>query len=583
MADTLPRKLAAVLYADVAGYSRLTGADEEATHRRLSEYLDLISVAIARHHGNVVHYAGDAVLADFRTATDALDCATSVQTDLEERNRDLPDKLKLCFRIGINLGEVILDRDDIYGDGVNVAARLEGLADPGGICISDSVRTAVGNKLELEYGFMGEQAVKNIAEPIRAYKVYAKSSLQTDIATPLELPDQPTIAVLPLTNMSGDPEREYFSDGITDDITTELSRFRDLVVIASNSSFSYKGKSVKVQDIAADLGVRYILEGSLRADGNRVRITTQLVDSATGRHMWAERYNREIDDIFDLQDEIAQKVASTVAGRLRLTAREIARRKPAQNLAAYDHLLRGESISADTEENNRLAIEAFEKAIELDPTCARAYTGLAQHHLIEWYSDWGDSTEQCLQRALECTEKSILLDPYDNKVLWRAAYIYIHNGNFDQAREHLERAFELNPNDADTMVVMGALYRGVGEPEEAIRYCQKAMKLNPFHPDYYHLNLAEAYFAARKYSEALIPIKRFLSRNPGFMLHYRLLAGTYAQLGRLEEARSVVAKILAVEANASVKTERERNRRFWKHADDLESFLDGLRKAGLPD
>ena len=583
MANRLPRKLAAILYADVAGYSRLTGEDEDETHHRLSEYLDLFSDLVAQHQGTVVHYAGDAVLAEFSTATDALQCASAIQNDLSDRNQPLPDTRRVYFRIGINLGEVIVDRGDIYGDGVNVAARLESLADPGGICISDSVRSAVGKKLELEYGFMGEQSVKNIAEPVRAYKVFTKSQLPADATTPLELPDQPAIAVLPFTNLSGDPKREYFSDGITDDIITELSRFRDLVVIARNSSFSYKGKSVKVQEIAVDLGVRYILEGSVRADASRVRISTQLIDSDTGHHMWAERYNREVDDIFDLQDEIAQHVASTVAGRLRLTAQELARRKPAENLAAYDHLLRGESIAGDTEENNRLAIEAFEKAIELDPTCARAYTGLAQHYLLEGWDDWGESYEYCMQRALECTAKAISLDQYDTKVLWRAGYVYVIYGEFDKARMHLARALELNANDADAISVMGVLLTAIGEPEESIRHCLLAMKLNPFCPGYYFYNLAEAYYGARQYAEVLEPIKKFIGQSPKFMSPYRTLAGAYAQLGRLEEAQTVVAEILAVEPNASVAKERDRNARNWKHSSDLEHWLDGLRKAGLPE
>ena len=583
MGKRLQRKLAAVLYADVAGYSRLTGEDEDDTHHRLSEYLDSISDSIIGHHGKVVHYAGDAVLAEFGTATDALQCAKAIQDDISERNQPLPDTRKIHFRIGINLGEVIVDRGDIYGDGVNVAARLKGLADPGGICISDSVRSAVGKKLELEYGFMGEQSVKNITEPVRAYKVFEKSTLKADTITPLELPDQPVIAVLPFANLSGDPQREYFSDGITDDIITELSRFRDLIVIARNSSFSYKGRSVKVQEIAADLGVRYILEGTVRADASQVRISTQLIDSDTGHQMWAERYSREVDDIFDLQDEIARNVASTVAGRLRRTAQELARRKPAENLAAYDHLLRGESIAGDTEENNLLAVEAFEKAIELDPTCARAYTGLAQHYLIEGYNDWGETYEHCMRRALEYTAKSISLDQYDTKVLWRAGYVYVIYGKFDDARMHLERALELNPNDADAISVMGVLLTATGEPEESIRRCLLAMKLNPFCPGYYFYNLAEAYYGARQYAEVLKPIKEFISQSPKFMSPYRTLAGAYAQLGRLEEAQAVVDEILAAEPEASVAKERDRNALTWKHTSALEHWLDGLRKAGLPE
>ena len=312
MEDKLPRKLAVILYADVADYSRLTGEDEDTTHRRLSEYLDLVSNSIGHHQGNVVHYAGDAVLADFGTVTNALECATSIQNDLSNRNQDLPDERKIQFRIGINLGEVIVDRDDIYGNDVNVAARLESLADVGGICISDAVRTAIGNKLPIAYEFMGEQSVKNIKEPIRAYQVILHPQEQGREVDPefqeFELPQKPSIAVLPFTNMNADPEQEYFSDGISEDIITALSKINNLLVIARNSTFTYKGKAVDVRQISREQGVRYVLEGSVRKAGNRIRVTAQLIDATTGHHIWAERYDRELDDIFAVQDEIVREI-----------------------------------------------------------------------------------------------------------------------------------------------------------------------------------------------------------------------------------------------------------------------------------
>ncbi|MFQ5756341.1 MAG: haloacid dehalogenase type II [Acidiferrobacterales bacterium] len=325
--DRLPRKLAAILYADVAGYSRLTGEDEDATHRQLSEYLDLISATVESHRGRVMHYAGDAVLAMFDAVVDAVSCATEIQDKLRERNQELSNGRKVHFRIGVNLGDVIEDRGDIYGDGVNVAARLERLGDPGGICISDAVRSAIGKKLNLDYEDLGEQEVKNIAKPVRAYRVTIGEKEAPEVRAPgqpsLELPDKPSIAVLPFTNMSGDPDQEYFSDGITEDIITELSRFRELFVSTRNASFAFKGQSVDIVEVGAKLGVQFVAEGSVRKAGTRVRVTAQLVDAATGNHIWAERYDRELEDIFAVQDDISHTIVSTLAGRLKVATQKI--------------------------------------------------------------------------------------------------------------------------------------------------------------------------------------------------------------------------------------------------------------------
>ena len=345
MEERLPRKLAAILYADVAGYSRLTGEDEEGTHRRLSEYLDLISNAIAEHEGRVVHYAGDAVLADFGTVTEGLSCATFIQRKLTSRNQDLPDERQVQFRIGVNLGEVIVDRDDIYGDGVNVAARLESLAEPSGICISESVRSAIGKNLDLGYEFMGEQRVKNIEEPVRAYRVIMEEGEKPKIILTeeptLNVPDKPSIAVLPFDNLSGDSEQEYFADGISEDLITALSRIRWFFVIARNSSFTYKGQAVEVTRVADELGVRYVIEGSVRKAANRVRISAQLIDATTGRHVWAERYDRSLADIFELQDEMAQTIVGAVEPELSAAERERAARKPPESLDAWETYQRG--------------------------------------------------------------------------------------------------------------------------------------------------------------------------------------------------------------------------------------------------
>ncbi|MBI2750738.1 MAG: adenylate/guanylate cyclase domain-containing protein, partial [Burkholderiales bacterium] len=340
----LTRKLAAVVYADVAGYSRLTEQDEEATHRTLGAFLDQCSARIGEYGGRVVHYAGDAILAEFPSVMQALDCAVKTQCELAQRSAGVPQESRLQFRMGINLGEVIVDRGDIYGDGVNVAARLESLADPGGICVSGSVHEQVAGKVDLAFEDMGEQAVKNISKPVRAFRVrlgapQAAAPGAVAGGAARDRPDKPSIAVLPFNNMSGDPEQEFFADGITEDIITELSRFRELFVISRNSSFKYKGKAVEVQKFAKELGVQYVVEGSVRKAGNRVRITVQLIDAETDRHIWAERFDRELEDIFAIQDQVTSAIVAILPGRVEAATRDRAARKTTDNMAAYECVL----------------------------------------------------------------------------------------------------------------------------------------------------------------------------------------------------------------------------------------------------
>jgi adenylate cyclase len=425
----LPRKLAAILYADVAGYSRLTGADEDATHRLLSECLDVFSQIVERHHGRVMHYAGDAVLAMFEAVVDSLSCAASIQRELDSRNGELPDAQKLLFRIGVNLGDVIEDRGDIYGDGVNIAARLESLAEPGGICISESVHTAVAEKLPLDYESLGDQQVKNISKPVRAYRARLRQDAELPlpplapaplapapdaiekrrpafsiaVATmllagilaiggigywkPWEHTEEPaaemsSIAVLPFSNLSGDPEQEYFSDGIADDIITDLSQLSGLAVIARHSSFSYKGVSAKAQDIGKDLGVDYLLEGSVRKAGTRVRVTAQLIDTSNGHHLWAERYDRELGDIFALQDDIKRRIVEALSVQLTSEDDRKLARTDTSSFEAFDAFLQGRrNFSRQTVEGFEQAIEDYRRAITLDPNFARAYGALATTHM----------------------------------------------------------------------------------------------------------------------------------------------------------------------------------------------------------
>ncbi len=391
------RRLVAILAADVVGYSLLMGEDETGTLERLKALRkELVQPRITEHSGRIVKLMGDGLLAEFPSVVEAVQCAIEIQREMIGRETDVPNDQRIKLRIGVNLGDIIFEGSDIYGDGVNVAARLEGLAKPGGVCVSGAAFDAVEGKINLAIEDMGLQKVKNIAKPVRVYRVTAgegSDNIAIQMQDALTLPDKPSIAVLPFNNMSGDPEQEYFSDGITEDIITELSRFRELFVIARNSSFSFRNKTVKVQQIAADLGVRYVLEGSVRAARDQIRVTAQLIDAETGHHIWSERYNREITDLFTLQDEIVQTVAGTVAGRLQLTAEDRAVRKPIESLEAYDYTLRGQSIIADTRENNLRARQAYEKAIELDPIFARAYVGLALSYNIEWFNHWYPSSD----------------------------------------------------------------------------------------------------------------------------------------------------------------------------------------------
>ncbi len=588
MEERLPRKLAAILYADVAGYSRLTGEDEEGTHRTLRTYLDLISSSIKTHDGRVVHYAGDAVLADFGTVVDALTCAGAIQRDLAERNAGIPDDRKVQFRIGANLGDVIVDGEEIYGDGVNVAARLESLAEPGGICISDAVRTAVGKKLDLDYEDMGQQEVKNIEEPVRAYKVVMGSGVVPSVTTreepALVLRDKPSIAVLPFTNMSGDPEQEYFSDGITEDIITELSRFHDLSVIARNSSFTFKGKSVAISEVGSKLGVQYVVEGSVRKAGNRVRITAQLVDVATSDHIWADRYDRELEDIFVVQDEVVRTVTATLIGRVERVRRDRAKYKPTSNLEAYDCLLRGrEHFFRWTPADHPMAREMFEKAITLDPNYAAAYVGLAETHFQGWAAGWSEAPDRSFAGFCENAEKSVALDETDSRTLAVLGVAYLFRREFDQAHAHLDRALRLNPIDTRTLAHMARYDILVGEPERGIQRVNEASRIDPFGKFGWYLG--QAYYVARRYDEAISAFKSI--RNPIALIH-AWIAASYAQAGQEAEAKQAAQEcVSAKEAELGVRVESHNWLEFliqrwpFKHEEDSEHLREGLRKAGL--
>ncbi len=595
MNDRLPRKLAAILYADVAEYSRLTGEDEDSTHLVLSEFLDLISATIESLGGQIVHYAGDAVLARFDAVVDALSSAVAIQSEISVRNQEVPADRKLQFRIGVNLGDVIEDRGDIYGDGVNVAARLESLAQPGGICISESVRVALGNKIPLEFECMGEQEVKNITEPVLAYRTAiggtAIQAKNQQNQKPSDSTEKPSIAVLPFVNMSGDPEQEYFSDGITEDIITGLCRFRELIVIARGSSFAFKGQSVDITEVAKKLGVKYVLEGSVRKSGERVRITAQLSDATTGSHLWAENYDRVLEDVFAVQDDVAQKIISTLAGRLEEESKERALKKSDWNLSAYDYYLRGKHYWPNwrgSKDNVLRAREMFEKAMELDPDYASAFIGLAESYLAEFWSSWTTNRKAAGEHAFESARKAVELDNRDSHahLTLASSYLYVKS-NFELAEVHIQKALDLNPNDYWNYCLKTNFSMCAGDFEESIYCGNEAIRRNPFLPDGCLHGMGFSEYFAQRYDNA---IKTFGKLTAPDLEVQGCIAACYAQLGRDEDAGAAAAEFRD-RAMAELTSQRDWDEKSWreylsdmfnfKNPEHLSHLIDGLRMAGL--
>ncbi|MCH8155220.1 MAG: tetratricopeptide repeat protein [Proteobacteria bacterium] len=586
MAERVIRRLAAILAADVVGYSRLMGVDEAGTLARLKALRkDVFDPRIAEHGGRIVKLMGDGALVEFGSVVDAVRGAAAIQRAMAVHNAEVPEAQRIEFRMGINLGDVIVDGDDIYGDGVNVAARLETLAEPGGLFVSGVVHGQVEGKLDLAFDDLGEQQVKNIAKPVRVYRARLDAG-EAAGSKPLPLPDKPSIAVLPFTNMSGDAEQEYFSDGITEDIITELSRFPTLFVIARNSSFTYKGRAAKVQEIGRELGVQYVVEGSVRRAGKRVRVTVQLVEAASGNHLWAERYDRDLDDIFAVQDEIAHTVVATVAGRLDDVGAERARRKPPGNLAAYDYLLRAyQHVHRFTRTDIAAARSSLEKAIELDPDSARSHAFLGFTYVADWI--WGTAGDEALDRALASAQRAMALDDDDSWSHVVSGHVYKRRGQPEIALNYMEKAAALNPNDPSAVALMGNALDNMGRHAEAVECIKRAMRLDPFHPDWMFESLADALYLSRHYEEAGSAFKRF--KEPPYWIHPKA-AACYAQLERRDEAREAVAAFeRAVERErregnpgASIEASVRMTQTYYKSQDDRDHWLEGFRKAGLP-
>jgi adenylate cyclase len=624
--EGLTRKLTAILSADAEGYSRLMGDNEDSTIRTLTSYREMMANCIQQHRGRVVDTPGDNLLAEFASVVDAVSCAAAVQRKLFELNAKLTEDRKMQFRIGINLGDVVAEGDRIYGDGVNIAARLEGLAEGGGICISRSAYDQVKNKLELGYKYLGEHTVKNIADPVRVYRVLMEPEAAGKVLgekksrsrqwylgvvavlvfivgtaavaiwyfyfrpppsgetaaskpkTAFPISERPAIAVLPFTNLSEDPQQEFFCDGITIDIITDLSKFRHLFVIASNTAFTYKGKSVKVTDVGKELSVLYVLEGSVQEAGERVRINAQLIDATTGNQIWAQRYNRGKKDLFTLQDEIIQTIVRTLAIKIETAEQSRVMHKITTNYQAYDYFIRGTGyLLHRTRSAVSKARQLFEKAIELDPQFASAYTALGWSYHLQVEYGWTEFIEQTSQRAAGLARKALSLDDFQPSAHELLGSVYIRMGQYDLAIAELQRSLDLNPNDARVFNEMGEVLLYTGKTDDAIKFINMGLRFNPKPTPGIFMELGLAYYLKEKYDDAVKILQQGLAKKPDFVGHQIVLTAAYAQLGRVEDARLSAQKVLRRHPFFEV----ESYGTIFQNLSDRKHLREGLRKAGL--
>jgi adenylate cyclase len=582
------RKLAAILAADVVGFSRLTGADEDRTLARLRALRsDLIDPTIAVHRGRVVKRTGDGAIVEFRSVVDAVRCAIEVQNAMVERNAGVSEDRRIEFRIGIHLGDVVEESDgDLMGDGVNVAARLEGVATPGAICLSEDAYRQVKARLDLSVSDLGQTKLKNIVDPIHVY------SLQVGVATNVKpIPrteplvtsrptDKPSIAVLPFQNMSGDAEQDYFADGISEDIITALSKLSQLFVIARNSSFTFKGKNVNIQDVGRSLGVRYVLEGSVRKSGKRVRITAQLIDATSGGHLWAERFDRELIDIFDVQDDVTRHIVAALALNLTENDRQRITAEHTDNLEAYDCFMRGrEQFWRLTKAANVQARDLFQRSIALDQKFAPPYAFVAITHGLDYLNRWSADPAQSLELAEKNAAQAVALDDQYPYAHWALALTNLYMRRHDQAICEAERAISLDPNLALGHEVLGSTLNFSGKAAEALESFDRAMALDPYFPDFWLHLKGLAMFQLGRYDEAISLLKRRLIRNPDTDISRELLSACYGHLGRKEEARAEWQEVFRVNPDYSL--EYRRTVVPFKNPGDFEKIVDGLRKAGV--
>jgi TolB-like protein len=589
------RKLAAILVADVVGYSRLMAEDEMGTLTALKQLrAALLEPEIADHRGRIVKLMGDGALVEFGSAVDAVDCAVTIQRGMMEQYSDTPESKRIRFRIGVNLGDVIIDNDDIYGDGVNIAARLEGISDPGGICISGTVFDQVKGKLDLSLEDLGTREVKNIAEPVRVYRWQSDMTgvaAATEPTEPTEanqmpsLPDKPSIAVLPFDNMSGDPEQDYFADGMVEDIITALSRLNQLFVISRNSSFTYKGRVVDVRQISRELGVRYVLEGSVRKAGNRLRITGQLIDGASGAHLWADRFDGLLEDVFDLQDRITENVVGAIEPTLRKAEIERSRKMRPENLDAYDLYLRAlPHVYAMQPADNAQGLALLHKAIDLDSDYAPALSYAAWCYEQRLTRGWATSEESDATSCITLARRAIATNSDDANAIAASGFVLTMVGrDFDTGLAAIERAVSINPNTAAISLFAGWFYNFAGEPDAALPYFERALRLSPTDPAaFMHVTgVAMANLLSGRAEAALETAKKSIALNPEWDTNFLIMAAAARQLQQPEEAGSAVKKLLAFMPHATISL-------FQKHLPFrdrkiLMMILDGLREGGLPE
>ncbi len=586
------RRLAAIVAADVVGYSRLMGRDESGTVARLRALRkEHFEPALARHGGRLVKLTGDGALSEFSSAVGALSAAIEFQQAMADANRDQPDDTAIRFRIGVHLGDLIVDGDDLYGDGVNVAARLEGEAPAGGIVVSRTVHEAVEGRLKAAFHGLGELTLKNIQRPVPAFRVdwnvadwrstggIAPAATSAPVV-PVTAGGKPTIAVLPFVNMSGDPEQEFFADGLTEDILTELSRFRDLFVVSRNSVFVYKGKAVNVQNVAKELGVQYVAEGSVRKAGNRVRITVQLIEADTDRHLWAERYDRELKDIFDIQDEVTTAIAAILPGRVEAAVGERVKRKAPDNLAAWELVLTGKRLHhRSTRADNAEALRLLNRAIALDAGYAHAYAWractLGQSYVYGWYTD----VDALMAEVLDNVRIAQGLDDNDSDVhrLLAAINLSIRHDH-ERALHHQERALALNPNDDLIVVQQGEVLTWMGRGEEGAEWVRKAMRLNPYHPERFWSHLGRAWFVARRYREAAEAFARITQPDPGQLA---MQAACRAAIDEGPVARALVKGLLVQAPDFTVGAHLAMQ--HYQRDEDREHHRAMLVRAGVPE
>ena len=585
----MERRLAAIMATDVVGYSRLIRADEDGTLAALKALrADLIDPKIAEHHGRIVKLMGDGMLVEFASVVDAVNAAVETQQALTDHNADVPADKRIELRIGINLGDVVIDGDDIQGDGVNVAARLEGMAEPGGICVSGMVYEGVRDRMDVPFEDMGEQKVKNIARPLRVWRWLTHGDVKVSDTespeTPLALPDKPSIAVLAFDNMSSDPEQEYFSDGIAEDLTTALSRIDWLFVIARNSAFTYKGDAVDVKRVGRELGVRYVVEGSVRRAGNRVRINAQLIDTGSGRHVWAERFDREMDDIFELQDDIVARIAATLGPEITLAEIDRARSKRPGALDAWDHYLR--AITAYhklTKEDVDDAISLLNEAIEVEPDFANAYALLGLCHVHNGMYGWVRPARQAFEDALRTAKEAVRLAPSSPETNQALSFVLLCTGNAEQAVTAARLAVKLNSNFAEAYATLGHALIFHGDLEEGLAACRHAARNDPrdTRGSWLYNAMGHAYFMLGDYEQAIEISKTGLHQDPSRFGAMLTLAGSYAYLGREADAKAAIDQLLRLIPRYSLRALRKNP--MFTRPEHIDKLIDGMRLAGLPE